>query len=58
MRKSLSDMVESHIMVEFGYNVMKGTEYFVASQTSVIREEYKIMTNSDELIRTTECLTL
>jgi hypothetical protein len=40
MRKSFSDMVESQIIVEFGYNIMEVTEYFVASQTSVIiREE-------------------
>jgi len=31
MRKSLSNMAESQIVVEFGYNVMKGSEYFVAS---------------------------
>jgi len=44
---------------ELGLNVMKGTEYFVSLQTSVvITEEYKDMVNSDELICTTECLTL
>jgi hypothetical protein len=31
MRKSVSDTVESQIVVEFGYNIMKGTEYFVES---------------------------
>ena len=38
---------------------MKGTEYFVSLQTSiVITEEYIVMVNSEELIGTTECLTL
>jgi hypothetical protein len=32
---------------------MKGAEYF-----DVITEEYNVMDNSDELIGTTECLTL
>ena len=31
MRKSLSNMAESQSIVEFDYNVMKGSEYFVAS---------------------------
>jgi hypothetical protein len=32
--------------VELGYNVMKGTEYFVPLQTSVvITEEYNVMVN-------------
>jgi hypothetical protein len=45
--------------VELGYNVMKGTEYFVSLQTNVvITEEYNIMVNSEELIGTTEYLTL
>ena len=45
--------------VEPGNNVMKGTEYFVSSLTSVvITEEYNIIVNSDELVGTTEYLTL
>jgi hypothetical protein len=45
--------------VELGYNVMKGTEYFVSLWTSVvITEEYNVMINSEELIGTTEYLTL
>jgi hypothetical protein len=36
--------------VELGYNVMKGTEYFVSSQTSVAAiEVYNVVLNSDEL---------
>jgi len=38
---------------------MKGSEYFVSLQTSiVITEEYNVMVNSEELIGTTEWLTL
>jgi hypothetical protein len=38
---------------------MKGTEYFVSLQTNVvITEEYNVVVNSDELIGTTEYLTL
>jgi hypothetical protein len=45
--------------VELGYNVVKGTEYFVSLQTSVvITEECNVMVNSEELIGTTEYLTL
>jgi hypothetical protein len=41
-----------------GYKVMKGTEYFVSLQMSVvITEEYKVTVNSEELIGTTEYLT-
>jgi hypothetical protein len=37
---------------------MKGTEYFVSLQKSVvITEEYNVMVNSEELIGTTEYLT-
>jgi len=44
---------------ELGYNVMKGTEYFVLLLTSVIvTEEYKVTVNGDKLIGTTEYLTL
>jgi hypothetical protein len=38
---------------------MKATEYFVSLQTSVvITEEYNVMVNSEELIGSTEYLTL
>jgi hypothetical protein len=38
---------------------MKGTEYFVLLQTSVvITGEYNLMVNGEELIGTTEYLTL
>jgi hypothetical protein len=41
------------------YNVIKGTDYFVSLYTSVvITEEYDVTVNSDELIGTTENLTL
>jgi hypothetical protein len=44
---------------ELGYNVMKGTEYFVSLLTSVvITEDDIVMVNSQELIGTTENLTL
>jgi hypothetical protein len=45
--------------VELGYNVVKGSVYFVSLWTSVfIIEEYNVMVNSEELIGTTEYLTL
>jgi hypothetical protein len=45
--------------VELGYNVVEGTEYFVSIQTSVaITEVYNVMVNSEELIGTTEYMTL
>jgi hypothetical protein len=45
--------------VELCYNVMKGTEYFVSLQTGVvITDECNVMVNSEELIGTTEYLTL
>jgi hypothetical protein len=38
---------------------MKGTEYFVSLETSVVlTEEYNVMVNSKELIGTTEYLTV
>jgi hypothetical protein len=42
--------------VQLGYNVLKGTKYFVSLQTSVVitKEYYK----NEELIGTTEYLTL
>jgi hypothetical protein len=40
-------------VVELCYNVLKGTEYFVS-----ITEEYNAMVNTDELIGTTEYLTV
>jgi hypothetical protein len=46
-------------VVQLCYNVIKGTEYFVSLQTSVvITEECNVMVNSDELIGTTEYLSL
>jgi hypothetical protein len=45
--------------VELGYNVMKETEYFVSLQTNVVTTEgYNVTVNSEELIGTTEYLTL
>jgi hypothetical protein len=45
--------------VKLAYNVITGTEYFVSLQTCVvITEERNVMVNSDELISTTEYLTL
>jgi hypothetical protein len=49
----------NYITAELGYNVMKGTEYFVSLETSaVITEENHVMVNSEELIGVTEYLTL
>ena len=49
----------NYCKIELGYNVMKGTEYFVSVYTSVvINDEYIVMVNSDELIRATQYLTL
>jgi len=43
---------------ELGY-VMNGTEYWEPIQTSVVRtEDCNATVNSDELIGTTECLTV
>jgi hypothetical protein len=51
--------VAKSVTFELGYNVMKGTEYFLSLQTSVaITEEYYVMAKSKELIRTTEYLSL
>ena len=45
--------------VELGYDVMKGTAYFVSLEPSfAITEGYSVMVNSEELIGTTEYLTL
>jgi hypothetical protein len=47
------------ITAELVYKVMTGTEYFVSLYTSVvITEEYNVMVNSEELIGTTEYLTV
>jgi hypothetical protein len=41
--------------VELDYKVVKGTEYFVSLETSVLlNEECNVMVNSEELIGTTE----
>jgi hypothetical protein len=46
-------------MAELGYNVLKGTEYFVSFYTSVfITKEYNTVVKSEELIGTTEYPTL
>jgi hypothetical protein len=53
------DIVESVITVELSYNVMKGAEYFLSLYTSVVlTEEYHVTLNSEDLIGTTEYLTL
>jgi len=45
--------------VQFGYNVMKGTKYFVSLHTSVvITNNYNATVKSKELTGTTEYLTL
>jgi hypothetical protein len=52
-------LTECFYTVELGYNVMKETEYFVSLKTSVvITEEYNVMVNGEELIRTAEYLAL
>jgi hypothetical protein len=41
------------ITIELGYNVMKGTKYFVSLQTGVfLTEEYTVMVHSKVLIGT------
>jgi hypothetical protein len=45
--------------VELGYNVVKGTEYFVSLQTIVVlTEEHDVTADSEELIGTAEYLAL
>ena len=45
--------------VELGYNVVKGSEYFVWLWTGVVlNEECNVTVNSGEMIGTTEYLTL
>jgi hypothetical protein len=45
--------------VELGYAVMIRTEYFVSLWSSVfVTEKYNVMVNSDEVIGTTEYITL
>jgi hypothetical protein len=47
------------IIIELSYSVVKETEYFVSLQTSaVLTEQYNATVNSDELVGTTENLTL
>jgi hypothetical protein len=42
-------------VVEVGYNVIKGTEYFVSLQTNVVLiQEYNVMASSKKLIGTTK----
>jgi hypothetical protein len=46
-------------IIELVYDDMKRTEYFVSFKTIVvITEEFTVMVNSEELIGTTEYLTL
>jgi hypothetical protein len=52
-------MINVRNTAELGYNVMKGTEYFVSLQTSVvITEKDNVTVSSKELIGTAEYLTL
>ena len=44
--------------VELIYNVMKATEYFVSFQTTIVLNGFNVRVNSEELIVTTEHLTL
>jgi hypothetical protein len=45
--------------IEVGYNILKEAKYFVSLQTGVVTpEEYNVMVNCEELIGTTEYLTL
>ena len=45
--------------VELGYNLIRGTEYFVSLQTGVVlTNKYNVTVDSEELIGTTEYLTL
>jgi len=49
---------KNQIAVELVYNFMKGTEYFVSLQRSVVLTEgYNFMMNSEELLCTTAYLT-
>jgi hypothetical protein len=46
-------------MVQLGYNMMKGAEYWLSVKTSVtLTEEHNVMINSEQLIGTTEYLML
>jgi hypothetical protein len=46
-------------IAELDYNVIRGTEYFVLLQTSVVlTEEHNVMVNNEELTGTTEHLTI
>jgi len=45
--------------VELGRNVMKGTEYLVSLQMSVVStEEFNVAVKNEKFVRTTEYLTL
>jgi hypothetical protein len=45
--------------IDFGFSVVKGTEYVLSLYTSVVlTEEYNVEINGEELIGTTEYLTL
>jgi hypothetical protein len=48
-----------YVQSELGYNIMKGTEYFVALLTSfILTKGCNVVVSSQELIRTAEYLTL
>jgi hypothetical protein len=58
-RNILACLITISNRVELGYNVLKGTEYFLSLLTSVvITEECNVMVNNQELIGTAEYLTL
>jgi len=45
--------------VELSYSVMKGTEYSLSLLTSIVMsKQCNVTVNGEELIGTTECLTL
>jgi hypothetical protein len=57
--KKIYELIYKERTVELGYNIMKGSEYFALFLTSVvITEWYNVTANSEELIGTTEYLTL
>jgi hypothetical protein len=48
-----------YILVELGYNIMKGTDYFLLLKTSVvITEKNNVMVKSEKLIGASEYMTL
>jgi hypothetical protein len=51
-------MKGSLFAVELGYNVRRGTEYFVSLLVSVVMEQYNAKVNGEELFGITGYLTL